>query len=103
MIFRAVLVSLSTLYCQLLELLSEVARAQPMPFLKDVTLPADMTQFLHFSDAFVVIKQAKCDSPAKSLNKGKQHRKTSSVKVKNQGQLWKAEEDLGVAVERGVV
>lgn len=103
MIFRAVLVSLSALYQQLLELLREVARAQPMPFLKDFYLPADMTQFLHPSDAFALIKQAKRDSPAKGLNKGKEHSKKSSVKVKNQGQSWKIKEDLGVAVERGVV
>ncbi|KAJ4933566.1 hypothetical protein JOQ06_030392 [Pogonophryne albipinna] len=52
-ISRGILVSLSSLYQQLLELLRPVADAQPMPFLTDFPLPADMLQFLGPSDGAV--------------------------------------------------
>ncbi|XP_044073086.1 nucleolus and neural progenitor protein [Siniperca chuatsi] len=105
-IFRGILVSLSTLYQQLLELLREVANAQPMPFLTDFSLPADMAQFLGPSDAFLLTKQPAHDPHAKDhteKEQQEQRRKKSSVKVKNQGQARKVKEDLGVAVERGIV
>lgn len=101
MICRGVLVSLSTLYQHLLELLREVANAQSMPFLTDFSLPADMTQFLGPSDAFLLTKQSAHFPHAKD-HKEKQQRRKRSVKVKNQGQRRKLKEDLGVAIERGV-
>uniref|UniRef100_A0A668TH60 Nucleolus and neural progenitor protein-like N-terminal domain-containing protein n=1 Tax=Oreochromis aureus TaxID=47969 RepID=A0A668TH60_OREAU len=55
-IFRGVLLALSGLYRQLLELLGDVARAQPMPFLTDFSLPADLAQFLGSSDALLLTK-----------------------------------------------
>ncbi|XP_026231489.1 nucleolus and neural progenitor protein [Anabas testudineus] len=100
-IFRAFLVSLSTLYQQLLELLREVACAKPMPFLTDFSLPADLTQFLHPSDALLLIEQPKRISSTKGLEARKQQQqKKSSVKEKNLGQSWKIKEDLGIAIER---
>ncbi|XP_041806706.1 nucleolus and neural progenitor protein [Chelmon rostratus] len=101
-ICRGVLVSLSTLYQHLLELLREVANAQSMPFLTDFSLPADMTQFLGPSDAFLLTKQSAHFPHAKD-HKEKQQRRKRSVKVKNQGQRRKLKEDLGVAIERGIV
>ncbi|XP_031714103.1 nucleolus and neural progenitor protein [Anarrhichthys ocellatus] len=94
-ISRGILVSLSTLYQQLLELLREVANAQPMPFLKDFSLPADMAQFLGPSDAFLLTKK-----PAHGQKQ--QRRKESSAKVKNQGEKRKVKEDMGVSIERGI-
>ncbi|XP_040005411.1 nucleolus and neural progenitor protein isoform X2 [Xiphias gladius] len=103
-IFRGILVSLSTLYQQLLKFLREVAHAHPMPFLTDFSLPADMAQFLGPSDALLLIKQPKQDSHAKiHKEKQQQKKKKSSIKVKNQGWTRKVKEDLGVAVERGIV
>ncbi|XP_071351050.1 nucleolus and neural progenitor protein [Trachinotus anak] len=102
--FRGVLVSLSSLYWQLLEFLREVAHAQPMPFLTDFSLPADMAQFLCTSGAFLPTKQPKPDSHAKHYKeKQRQKKKTSSVKVKSQGRRGNVKEDLGIAVERGRV
>ncbi|XP_026150394.1 nucleolus and neural progenitor protein isoform X2 [Mastacembelus armatus] len=97
-IFRGVLVSLSTLYQQLLEFHKEVAHAQPMPFLTDFSLPVDLAQFLGTSAVSLLLKQPKNDHKAKQQTK-----KKSSVKVTNQGQAWKVKEDLGVAIERDIV
>ncbi|XP_023280667.1 nucleolus and neural progenitor protein [Seriola lalandi dorsalis] len=96
--FRGILVSLSTLYQQLLVFLREVAHAQPMPFLTDFSLPADMAQFLCPSDAFLLIKQPKHDSSTKDDKEKQQKKKKSS---KSQGPTGKVKEDLGIAVERG--
>uniref|UniRef100_A0A8C3A391 Nucleolus and neural progenitor protein n=1 Tax=Cyclopterus lumpus TaxID=8103 RepID=A0A8C3A391_CYCLU len=104
-IFRGILVSLSTLYQQLLELIREVANAQPMPSLKDFSLPAEMAQFLGPSDAFLLTKKPAHDHHAKYFKeqqKQKQRGQKSSVKVKNQGKMMKVNEDLGVSIERGV-
>lgn len=102
-ICRGILVSLSTLYRHLLELLREVANSQPMPFLTDFSLPADMTQFLGPFDASLLTKQSAHIPHAKDHKETQQkRRKTSSVKVKNQGLKRKVKEDVGVAVERGV-
>ncbi|XP_056293794.1 nucleolus and neural progenitor protein isoform X2 [Pseudoliparis swirei] len=103
-IFRGILVSLSTLYQQLLELIGEVASVAPMPSLKDFSLPAEMAQFLGPSDAFLTKKpanghHAKSD---KEQQKQKQRGEKSSVKVKNQGAMRKVNEDLGVSIERDV-
>ncbi|XP_073329800.1 nucleolus and neural progenitor protein [Pagrus major] len=100
-ICRGILVSLSALYQKLLKLLREVADAQPMPFLKDFTLPADMTQFLGPSDESLLTKKSAHIPHAKEHKEKK--RKKSSVKVKNQGQMRKVKEDLGVAIERRIV
>lgn len=94
-ISRGILVSLSSLYQQLLELLRPVADAQPMPFLTDFTLPADMLQFLGPSDASLLTKLAK----AKEIKKKKNEQQK---KDKNQGAARKVKEDVGVTVERGV-
>ncbi|XP_051815405.1 nucleolus and neural progenitor protein [Acanthochromis polyacanthus] len=82
-IFRGLLVSLSTLYQRLLAFLKDVAIAQPMPFLTDFSLPADMV-------------------PPKGLQEKQQQQqqKNSSVKVGNREQTRKNKDDLGVAVER---
>ncbi|XP_070770955.1 nucleolus and neural progenitor protein [Enoplosus armatus] len=96
-IFRGILFSVSTLYQWLLVLLREVANAQPMSFLTDFSLPADMAQFLGPSDAFLL----PAHDPAHK--KQPQSRKKASVKVKSQGGTRKVKEDLGVAVERGIV
>ncbi|XP_069010834.1 nucleolus and neural progenitor protein [Embiotoca jacksoni] len=97
-IFRGMLVSLSLLYRRLLELLRDVSHAQPMPFLTDFSLPADMAQFLGPSDALLLTKHSTHDLQAKEQKQ--QKRKKSSVKVKNQKQAREIKEDLGVAVER---
>lgn len=75
-------------------LLSEVAKAQPMPYLTDFSLPADMTQFLGLADAIL---------PSKQLTDiKKQKKKRPTVKVQNSRQKRNFKEDLGVAIERGV-
>ncbi|XP_040913290.1 nucleolus and neural progenitor protein [Toxotes jaculatrix] len=102
-IFRGVLVSLSTLYQQLLEFLREVAHAQPMPFLTDFSLPADMAQFLGPSVAFLLIKQSKHDSHSKNHKEKQQKKNKFLAKGKKQRQTGKVKEDLGVAVERDIV
>ncbi|XP_033469295.2 nucleolus and neural progenitor protein-like [Epinephelus lanceolatus] len=104
-IARGILVSLSTLYQQLLELLREVAKAHPMPFLTDFSLPADMAQFLGPSDAYVLPKKTAHGPHAKDHKEKQQQgkRKKLPVKVKKQGETRKVKEDLGVAVDRGVI
>ncbi|XP_029315052.1 nucleolus and neural progenitor protein isoform X2 [Cottoperca gobio] len=94
---RGILVSLSTLYQQLLGLLGQVAEAQPMPFLTDFSLPADVAQFLGPSDALSLTKK-----PAHvKESKEQQQSEESSVKVKNRGGTTrKVKEDMGVTVER---
>ncbi|KAM8749134.1 nucleolus and neural progenitor protein [Acanthopagrus schlegelii] len=99
-ICRGILVSLSAMYQKLLKLLREVADAQPMPFLKDISLPADMTQFLGPSVASLLTKKS-AHIPHAKEHKDKR-RKKSSVEVKNQAQTKKVKEDLGVAIERGI-
>uniref|UniRef100_A0A669CAY7 Nucleolus and neural progenitor protein n=1 Tax=Oreochromis niloticus TaxID=8128 RepID=A0A669CAY7_ORENI len=73
-IFRGVLLALSGLYRQLLELLGDVARAQPMPFLTDFSLPADLAQFLGSSDALLLTKH-----PAHS--RARQEKKQAAKKL----------------------
>lgn len=103
MICRGILVSLSTLYQHLLKLLKEVAHAQPMPFLTEFTLPADMTQFLGTSDAILLTEQLAGVSHVKGQKERQlRRRKASSVEVKSQQQTRRVKEDLGVSVERGV-
>ncbi|XP_068590682.1 nucleolus and neural progenitor protein [Cebidichthys violaceus] len=110
-ISRGVLVSLSALYQQLLELLREVANAQPMAFLKDFSLPADMAQFLGPSDAFLLAKKPahghratyhKEKQQQQQQQQERRRKKEPSVKVKNQGGKRKVKEDLGVSIERGI-
>uniref|UniRef100_A0A3P8P852 Nucleolus and neural progenitor protein-like N-terminal domain-containing protein n=1 Tax=Astatotilapia calliptera TaxID=8154 RepID=A0A3P8P852_ASTCA len=98
-IFRGVLLALSGLYRQLLELLRDVARVQPMPFLTDFSLPADLAQFLGPSDALLLTKPA-----AHSI--ARQEKKQAAKKLpaeakKTCTQKRKLKEDLGVAVIRG--
>lgn len=95
--FRGVLCCLSTLYDQLLTLLNEVAKAQPMPFLTDFSLPANMAVFLSPSDAILLAKHPAHGPKAK---KPKGNKKTSFAVNKSQR---KKVDDLGVAVERGSV
>ncbi|XP_034742010.1 nucleolus and neural progenitor protein isoform X2 [Etheostoma cragini] len=99
-IVRGILVSLSTLYQQLLELLTQVASAQPMPFLTDFSLPANMAQFLAPSDAHLLTKKPPRGALAKGPRHKQQSKKKSSVKGKDQGASREVKEDLGVAVER---
>lgn len=100
-IFRGVLVNLSTLYQQLLAFLSEVAQSRPMPFLTDFSLPADMAQFLGPS-AFLRAKQPKYDSLNKEHRAKQQRMKKSSGKLENQRKALKVKEDLGVAIDRDI-
>lgn len=96
--FRGILVCMSTLYQRLLEFLREVALAQPMPFLTDFSLPADLVQFLCPSDALLLSKHPMHGSHAKGQKRKGQKIKKPFVKVKTQRQV---KEDLGVTVERG--
>ncbi|KAM3607175.1 uncharacterized protein V6R79_002803 [Siganus canaliculatus] len=95
-ICRGILVSLSALYQNLLELLREVANSKPMPFLTNFSLPEDMTQFLDPADAVLLSKQPVHIVPAKGCRKKQQRRQNVNIKIK------KVKEDLGVAVERDV-
>ncbi|XP_056898965.1 nucleolus and neural progenitor protein isoform X2 [Takifugu flavidus] len=86
-ICRGILASLSSLYQHLLQLLGEVAEAHPMSFLKEFSLPVDMSQFLPPSDAFL---QARLIP---------QRKKQQEVQ---QGVKRKANEDLGVSINRAL-
>ncbi|XP_010780867.1 nucleolus and neural progenitor protein [Notothenia coriiceps] len=97
-ISRGILVSLSPLYQQLLELLRPVADAQPMPFLTDFPLPADMLQFLGPSDALLLTKKL---AKAKEIKK-KRKKKEQQKKDKKPGVARKVKEDVGVTVERAI-
>ncbi|XP_054871610.1 nucleolus and neural progenitor protein isoform X1 [Amphiprion ocellaris] len=99
-IFRGLLVSLSTLYQQLLVFLKDVAVAKPMSFLTDFSLPTDMVQFLAPFDTFLLTKHPAYEPHPKDYKEKLQQKKKSSVKVSNQGQTGKNKDDLGVAVER---
>lgn len=88
MICRGILASLSSLYQYLLQLLGEVADARPMPFLKDFSLPVDMSQFLPPFDAFLLTKH---------ITQSKLHQEVQ------QGVMRRVKEDLGVAISRGTV
>lgn len=98
-VFRGILVSLSTLYQQLLQLLGEVAEAHPMPFLRDFSLPADMAQFLGPADACLLIIKTPHGHCAKTLQE-RQRSEKPLANVNNRRKTRK--EDLGVAIERGV-
>lgn len=101
-IFRGLLLGLSTLYQQILLLLREVANSRPMPFLTDFSLPADMTQFLGPSETSLLKKLAGHIPLARdSKEEQGKRRETSSIKVKKQRQTRGLKEDLGVALERG--
>lgn len=93
------LLALSGLYRQLLELLRDVARVQPMPFLTDFSLPADLAQFLGPSDALLLTKPA-AHSIARQKKKQAAKKLTAEAK-KTCAQKRKLKEDLGVAVIRG--
>ncbi|KAL6100587.1 nepro [Pungitius sinensis] len=104
-VFRGILVSLSALYQQLLQLLGEVADAHPMPFLRDFSLPADMGQFLGPSDARLLLRKRAHGRHAKNLQDQQQQqqlRKEPPVKVNNRREKRNVREDLGVAIERGI-
>nr|XP_040056519.1 nucleolus and neural progenitor protein [Gasterosteus aculeatus aculeatus] len=98
-VFRGILVSLSTLYQQLLQLLGEVAEAHPMPFLRDFSLPADMAQFLGPADACLLIIKTPHGHCAKTLQE-RQRSEKPLANVNNRRKTRK--EDLGVAIERGI-
>ncbi|CAB1457560.1 unnamed protein product [Pleuronectes platessa] len=102
-IFRGVLVSLSTLYQQLLEFLREVAQAQPMPFLTAFSLPPDVAQLLSPSHALMLIKRPKPGSHTKEHKEAQKKEKISTARVKKRGQKGRVREDLGVAIQRGLV
>lgn len=87
MICHGILASLSTMYRYLLQLLGEVASAHPMPFLTEFSLPVDMSQFLP-PDAFFQIKH---------ITQSKHHQEVQ------QGVMRRVKEDLGVAINRGIL
>ncbi|XP_054887919.1 nucleolus and neural progenitor protein [Poeciliopsis prolifica] len=98
--FRGFLVSLCNLYQRLLEILKAVAQAKPMPFLTDMVLPADMTEFLGPFDTSLLKKHPAFHACPK--NQKTKNQTTKAAKVKNNKQRIIFKEDLGMAVERGV-
>ncbi|KAJ0070024.1 hypothetical protein NL108_000274 [Boleophthalmus pectinirostris] len=87
-IFRGVLVSLSTLYEKMLCLCSEVAKTKPMPFLKS-SLPPNMSELL---DPTLLHDQT-CKARLQRgdlLTKPRQNNQTAK----------KVKEDLGVSIKR---
>lgn len=72
-----------------------------MPFLTNISLPADMSQILDPSDVFLLKKQWTHIFQNKHLKEKRM--KTTSVKVKEQSVMRNVKEDLGVTVERGMV
>ncbi|MEQ2158296.1 hypothetical protein GOODEAATRI_010712, partial [Goodea atripinnis] len=99
--FCGLLVSLTNLYQQLLKLLEAVAQAQPMPYLTDMVLPADMTEFLGPSDAFMLKKHPAFHAYLKDQKAEPQTWKKASAKFTNKKRMIIVKEDLGVSVERG--
>ncbi|XP_038131383.1 nucleolus and neural progenitor protein [Cyprinodon tularosa] len=100
--FRGLLASLSNLYQRLLKLLGLVAQAQPMPYLTDTALPADMADFLDPADAVMLRKLSAFNAHLEERKAKLKTRKKASTKVKNKKQSKNVKEDLGVPVERGV-
>ncbi|XP_054643276.1 nucleolus and neural progenitor protein isoform X2 [Dunckerocampus dactyliophorus] len=100
-IFRGVLANLSTLYKQLYDFRGEVAHAQPMPFLTDFCLPADIAHFLGPSDASLLPAKPKSNVQVKG-HKAKVEKHKPAMKANKVGQGKKIKEDLGVAVQRGL-
>ncbi|XP_041858104.1 nucleolus and neural progenitor protein isoform X2 [Melanotaenia boesemani] len=99
-IFRGVLVGLFMLYHRVLELLRDVAQAQPMPYLTDISLPADMSQFLGPSCRSLLKKHPAHDSHVKHEMVNRQRIKKASVKVTKKRQTGRIKEDLGIVIER---
>ncbi|XP_061580536.1 nucleolus and neural progenitor protein [Cololabis saira] len=99
-IIRGVLVSLPTLYQQLLELLRHVSDAQPMPYLTGISLPTDLVHFLGPSQALLLQKCPAHDSHTKHKKEKHPRMMKTSVKVMTQKQMGRIKEDLGVAVKR---
>ncbi|XP_047226459.1 nucleolus and neural progenitor protein isoform X2 [Girardinichthys multiradiatus] len=100
--FRGLLVSLTNLYQQLLKLLEAVAQAQPMPYLTDMVLPADMVEFLGPSDAFMLKKHPAFHAYLKDQKAEPQTWKKASSKFTNKKRMIIVKEDLGISVERAV-
>ncbi|XP_013871943.1 nucleolus and neural progenitor protein [Austrofundulus limnaeus] len=98
-ISHGILVGLAHLYQNLLELLKIVAEAQPMPYLTDVSLPADMAEFLGPSDAPLLKERRAFGSRVQKPETKQQLKKTADVKDLNQEKQGKTE-DLGVSVKR---
>lgn len=98
-ISHGILVGLSDLYQNLLELRKIVAEAQPMPYLADVPLPADMAEFLGPSDAPLLKKRRAFGSHVKKAEAKQQPKMTADVKGVDREQKGKTE-DLGVSVKR---
>lgn len=99
---HGILVGLADLYQNLLKLLKIVAEAQPMPYLADVSLPADMAEFLGPSDAKLLTKRRLFGSRVKKPEMKQQPQKTADVKGMNQEGKVETE-DLGVSVKRGTL
>lgn len=97
MIFRGILSCLCTLYEHLLELLKEVASSQPMPYLRDAVLPECVADFLGPFDALKLNITVPSASPCAKVRQPPQRKMRVIVKNKS-----KKQEDLGVAVERGM-
>lgn len=97
-IFRGILVSLSTLYEKIFDLCGEVAKAKPMPFLTSFSLPPDMSELM--DPAFLLNQTQK-------LQKHKEQTQTRNKflesRLKNQQLNKMVKEDLGVAIERDLI
>ncbi|XP_053733344.1 nucleolus and neural progenitor protein [Synchiropus splendidus] len=92
-LFRGILVSLSSQYEKLLKLLAQVSEHKPMPFLTHSSLPENMDEFLCGSHALIVSKKLRAQS-AKDLR-----RKMSANLPIPMGRKT-VKEDLGVSMER---
>ncbi|XP_028292512.1 nucleolus and neural progenitor protein-like isoform X2 [Gouania willdenowi] len=93
-IFRGLLLYLSTLYQQLLVVVRAVAQSRPMPFLTDFSLPKDLVEFLGPSEAHFLINHP---TFIKNLK-----RKKFPAEVEIKRKKKRKEEDLGVAIKRDV-
>ncbi|XP_072301262.1 nucleolus and neural progenitor protein [Eucyclogobius newberryi] len=96
-IFRGVLLSLSTLYEKMLCLCSEVAKARPMPSLKGFSLPPNMSELL---DPAVLHDQT-CQVNVEKQKNGPRTRESSNPRQK-QRPAKKVREDLGVSIKRDI-
>uniref|UniRef100_A0A672YZM4 Nucleolus and neural progenitor protein-like N-terminal domain-containing protein n=1 Tax=Sphaeramia orbicularis TaxID=375764 RepID=A0A672YZM4_9TELE len=91
-VFRGVLVSLSTLYLELLHLRGVVAHARPMPFLTSFSLPVDLLDFLGPGGSVLIKRSLQSKKP--------EEKKRRRQKKEKHQQTRRVPEDLGVSVHR---
>uniref|UniRef100_A0A672YZB6 Nucleolus and neural progenitor protein-like N-terminal domain-containing protein n=2 Tax=Sphaeramia orbicularis TaxID=375764 RepID=A0A672YZB6_9TELE len=94
-VFRGVLVSLSTLYLELLHLRGVVAHARPMPFLTSFSLPVDLLDFLGPGGSVLIKRSLQSKKP--------EEKKRRRQKKEKHQQTRRVPEDLGVSVHRGLI